>query len=92
MSVASSVVPTPGQPGSAPAPGPRSTSLGAGNSAHPDASHSAGRGVGQVPTAGAPGPTGGQSGTEHLKTNALGARSITFLVVAAAAPLTVTKL
>src|SRR5690349_6725215 len=34
-------------------------------------------------------PTAGQRTTEHLKTNALGARSITFLVVAAAAPLTV---
>ena len=59
MSVASSVVPTNGQPGPARAPGQ------------------------QPPTQ--PSATSG----EHLKTNALGARSITFLVVAAAAPLTV---
>jgi amino acid transporter len=70
MSVASSVVPTTGQPGPAPAPGPQPAPQTAGQ-------QPAGR------------PTAGQRTTEHLKTNALGARSITFLVVAAAAPLTV---
>ena len=82
MSVASSVVPTNGQPGPAPAPGQQPTP---GQQSTPGQQPAAGHPAAGQPAAGQP----RQQPAEHLKTNALGARSITFLVVAAAAPLTV---